>query len=403
MTATTPLRSIELFTGAGGLALGTHIAGFHHEALFEWDSDACNTLRENRAAATVPGIRKWGEIVEGDVRDVQDFGKYSGLDLIAGGAPCQPFSIGGKHRGMNDRRNMIPAFVRAVRQAAPRAFILENVRGLKRKAFETYLAYVLLELQYPEVSMRDGESWEDHHRRLQDVHTAGGDDGLRYNVVFDVLNAADYGVPQTRERLFVVGFRADTNIEWHFPDPTHSSEALYVDQFVTEAYWERHGIRRPIESKRKSAPLFNEAQKTKPWRTIRDAIADLPAPRADRDTIGGVTNHRLQPGARSYPGHTGSPIDLPSKTLKAGDHGVPGGENTVVFPNGKFRYLTVRESARVQSFPDEWVFKGAWSEIMRQLGNAVPKDLAQVVARSVANSLRRHDATQFEATSDPRT
>jgi DNA (cytosine-5)-methyltransferase 1 len=391
---TAALRSIELFTGAGGLALGTHVAGFCHEALFEWDTDACATLRENRSQGTVRGIESWGEIMQGDVRDIRDFGVYSDLDLVAGGAPCQPFSIGGKHGGMNDKRNMIPEFARAVRQAAPRAFILENVRGLRRKAFEGYLAYVLLELEYPEVIMRSGESWEDHHRRLQEVHTAGNFQGLHYNVVFDVLNAANYGVAQTRERLFVVGFRADTNIEWHFPKPTHSAEALFADQYVTGEYWERHGLKAPGPNGRmRQRPLFDWKTSARPWRTIRDAIADLPSPRSDRDMVGGVSNHRLQPGARSYPGHTGSPVDLPSKTLKAGDHGVPGGENTVVFPNGQFRYLTVREAARVQSFPDAWIFKGAWSEVMRQLGNAVPKDLAQVVARSVANSLRRHDAT----------
>lgn len=398
MTAATPLRSIELFTGAGGLALGTHLAGFHHEALFEWDADACATLRENRAAATVKGIRRWGEIVEGDVRTISDFATFRNLDLVAGGAPCQPFSIGGKHRGMNDGRNMIPEFVRAVRQAAPRAFILENVRGLRRKAFEAYFAYVLLELQHPEVTMRPGESWEDHHRRLQDVHTAGNFDGLHYNVVFDVLNAANFGVAQTRERLFVVGFRSDTNIEWHFPNPTHSAQALHVDQYVTGEYWERHGMKPPKSlAGTRLRRLFSDTSTLLPWRTIRDVIADLPSPRADRDTIDGVTNHRLQLGARSYPGHTGSPIDLPSKTLKAGDHGVPGGENTVVFSNGKFRYLTVREAARVQSFPDAWIFKGAWSEVMRQLGNAVPKDLAQVVAQSVANTLRRNDATATDS------
>ncbi len=390
-----PLRSIELFTGAGGLALGSHLAGFHHEALFEWDADACETLRANRSRGAIRGIKKWGNIVQGDVRDVADFGEFANLDLVAGGAPCQPFSIGGKHRGMQDNRNMIPEFVRTVRQSAPRAFILENVRGLKRKAFEGYLAYILLELQYPEVVIREGESWEDHHRRLQDIHTAGNFDGLRYSVVFDVLNAANFGVAQTRERLFIVGFRSDTNIEWHFPDPTHSADALYASQYVDGDYWERHGLRQPQEPANWGARArrLTQARPTRPWRTIRDAVSDLPSPRSDRDTIAGTTNHRLQLGARSYVGHTGSPIDFPSKTLKAGDHGVPGGENTVVFPNGNFRYLTVREAARVQSFPDEWIFKGAWSEVMRQLGNAVPMELAQVVARSVANSLRRHDAT----------
>jgi DNA (cytosine-5)-methyltransferase 1 len=98
-------------------------------------------------------------------------------------------------------------------------------------------------------------------------------------------------------------------------------------------------------------------------------------------------NHRLQLGARPYKGHTGSPIDFPSKTLKAGDHGVPGGENAIRFPDGTMRYLTVREAARVQTFPDQWELRGVWSEAMRQLGNAVPVQLAAVVAKSVAARL----------------
>jgi DNA (cytosine-5)-methyltransferase 1 len=106
-------------------------------------------------------------------------------------------------------------------------------------------------------------------------------------------------------------------------------------------------------------------------------------------------NHFFQPGAKSYPGHTGSPIDEPSKALKAGAHGVPGGENMLVQRNGEVRYFSVRESARIQTFPDNYIFSGSWSESMRQLGNAVPVALAQAVAESVANHLtslqrRRH-------------
>jgi DNA (cytosine-5)-methyltransferase 1 len=99
-------------------------------------------------------------------------------------------------------------------------------------------------------------------------------------------------------------------------------------------------------------------------------------------------NHRFQPGARSYPGHTGSPLDEPAKTLKAGVHGVPGGENMLVRPDGSIRYFTVRESARLQTFPDNFKFHGSWTETMRQLGNAVPVKLAEVIANSVRGHLR---------------
>ena len=103
-------------------------------------------------------------------------------------------------------------------------------------------------------------------------------------------------------------------------------------------------------------------------------------------------NHRLQSGAKSYVGHTGSPLDLPAKTLKAGDHGVPGGENMLVNPDGSVRYFTVRESARLQTFPDGFYFHGSWTETMRQLGNAVPVLLARTVAASVAEKLHEYAA-----------
>ena len=106
----------------------------------------------------------------------------------------------------------------------------------------------------------------------------------------------------------------------------------------------------------------------------------------------GWQNHVLITGARSYHGHTGSPLDEPSKTLKAGDHGVPGGENTVVMENEAVRYLTVREAARLQTFPDEYFFPCAWTESMRQIGNAVPVKLAEIVARSIHDHLSMRHA-----------
>jgi DNA (cytosine-5)-methyltransferase 1 len=124
-----------------------------------------------------------------------------------------------------------------------------------------------------------------------------------------------------------------------------------------------------------------------PWRTVRDAIGDLPDPEHEAGRAAEIANHRFQPGARAYPGHTGSPLDQPAKTLKAGVHGVPGGENMFFRPDGSLRYFTVRESARLQTFPDDFVFHGSWGETMRQLGNAVPVELAAIVARGVRESL----------------
>ena len=381
------MHSIELFTGAGGLALGTHAAGFHHRALFEWNGDACQTIRDNASRAAIPGTESW-QVVPGDVRAV-NFASIGPVDLVAGGPPCQPFSIGGKHRGDADNRNMIPEFARAVREMKPRAFLMENVKGLLRENFRNYFEYAILQLSYPDVTPRESEDWRDRLHRLEEIKTSGAYAGLQYNVIFELLNAADYGVPQARQRVFVVGFRADLGVEWHVPKPTHSRLALARDQWVTGDYWRRHGMRRVEADEPPSPTLLRAARESdgcQPWRTVRDALKGLPEPSSERDSPL-FANHRLIPGARAYPGHTGSPIDLPAKTLKAGVHGVPGGENMMALPDGSVRYFTVREAARLQTFPDRWVFAGAWSEAMRQLGNAVPMELASVVAGSIQQTL----------------
>lgn len=380
------MRSIDLFAGAGGLALGVHAEGFANAALVEWDHDACETLRSNVALQTLPLVNDW-QVLETDSRAVR-YDEWGHLDLITGGPPCQPFSIGGKHRGMEDTRNMIPEFVRAVREAVPSAFIMENVRGLARASFRTYFSYILLSLSYPTVTRHTDERWLDHLARLEDIHTRGSFPDLHYNVVSRVLNAADYGVPQTRERLFAVGFRADTGVEWHFPEATHSMDKLLHDQWITGDYWKQHDLPMPAEPPTWVQPRLRAHldRPSQPWRTVRQALADLPEPVTDTVSER-IPNHRLIPGARVYVGHTGSPIDFPAKTLKAGDHGVPGGENIIVYPDGSLRYFTAREAARLQTFPDAWLFRGAWTETMRQIGNAVPVSLARVIAHSIHDSL----------------
>lgn len=120
-----------------------------------------------------------------------------------------------------------------------------------------------------------------------------------------------------------------------------------------------------------------------PWRTIRDAIKDLPQPIVESD----CSEHTLRVGAREYDGHSGSEIDLPSKTIKAGGHGVPGGENMIKFTDGTVRYLTVKEAKRIQTFPDDYPIAGSWTEAMRQLGNAVPVKLAFVIGQAVLRKL----------------
>ena len=385
------MRSIEIFAGAGGLAIGLSNAGFRHAAVIECDGDACETFRENQRHQT-HSVEGW-PLHECDVRDF-DYGTIGGeVIVVSGGPPCQPFSLGGKHRGYRDERDMFPEAVRAVRELKPKAFIFENVKGMMREAFTSYFEYIYLQLSYPRNVRHFGEPWQDHRSRLEKYHTSQCN-RTEYNVVYRLLNAADYGVPQKRERVFFVGFRSDLGVQWSFPETTHSEDALLRSQWVTGEYWERHKLStasRPKPTKRlarrierlRNEELFASAKK--PWLTVRDAIEDLPDP--ERNPNNNISNHRFNPGARSYKGHTGSPYDEPAKTLKAGDHGVPGGENMLVRLDGSVRYFSIREAARLQTFPDNYEFRGSWTESMRQLGNAVPVRLAEAVAGSVAGTL----------------
>ena len=388
----TLMRSVELFAGAGGLAMGVSQAGFRHEAVLERNTDACDTIRENQRRKVAPVVH-W-PLFEREVEKFDFSVIPDGLDLLSGGPPCQPFSLGGKHRAHKDERDMFPATVRIVRQLRPRAFLFENVKGLKRASFARYFEYIRLQLMYPEITGRYAEDWTAHLARLERYHTKGRHDGLCYRVLVDTLNTANFGVPQKRERVIIVGFRSDIHQAWSFPEVTHSQDALLHSQWVTGEYWDRH------EVSRRSRPAMPERLTTRihqlrdslflpiehPWLTVRDAIADLPDPQKSGSA---VQNHQLIPGARVYAGHTGSRLDEPAKVLKAGDHGVPGGENMVALPDGRVRYFTVRESARLQTFPDRYLFTGSWTEVMRQLGNAVPVRLAKVLASSIRQAIER--------------
>lgn len=390
------MKSIELFAGAGGLALATANAGFDHVAVLEWDQNACDTIRRNKCAR-LRHVRDW-DVIQGDVCSY-DFNQHSGeVEFVSGGPPCQPFSIGGKHAGMDDPRNMFPQAVRAVREIAPKAFMFENVKGLLREGFANYYRYILHQLTFPDILRRGDEEWTTHNARLERAFTSGKHKGLRYHVVDQLLNAADYGVAQRRERVIMVGVRADLGVKFSFPSPTHEADALLFDMWVSGDYWERHRIRA------KSRPRVPPAHKARveslrslwssamlpAWRTVRDAIADLPE-LAPGERCCKFPNHFLNPGARAYAGHNGSPVDWPAKTLKAGDHGVPGGENMLRLPDGTVRYFSVRECARLQTFPDNWILEGSWTESMRQLGNAVPVAMAQVVAEELKHVVARND------------
>lgn len=379
------VSSLELFSGAGGLALGMSQTGIHHEALVEWNKEASTTLRQNFNPEIVHDM---------DVGQF-DFGAYGHVDLIAGGPPCQPFSLGGKHKGDMDKRDMFPHACRAISECTPSAFIFENVKGLLRKTFSSYFGYIILRLTYPQVAINADESWESHLERLERVHTSQDYQGIKYNVVFRLIDAADYGIPQRRERVVIVGIRDDLGVQWSFPESTHSLEALVWTQFVTGEYWKKHKISPPasldaydertvtiIKQMKHQSRLFPPTKL--PWITIRDQLMGIPVP----DSKGTYhEEHILRQGARVYAGHTGSFIDLPAKTIKAGGHGVPGGENMIRYADGSVRYFTTFEAKLLQTFPASYRIMGSWTESMRQVGNAVPVKLAYEISRSLVNTI----------------
>jgi len=169
-------------------------------------------------------------------------------------------------------------------------------------------------------------------------------------------------------------------------------EALNYAKYGDGSYWDEHGVapKNRIEATfrlQAMKPLSQEFLQGKRWQTVRDAIKDLPDPKVK--ARGNFANHDFRGGARSYAGHSGSTLDEPSKAIKAGAHGVPGGENTLVLDDDSLRYYTVRESARIQTFPDEYLFNGSWTESMRQIGNAVPVRLAKIIGCSVMEQLKR--------------
>src|SRR5215831_9914895 len=361
---------VNLCSGGGGLAVGLQLAGFGSLHLYEKDARACETLRHNFESE---GSSFRGVVVEKDVKTVEWTSLGEEVRLLAAGAPCQPFSLGGKHRASEDGRNLFPEVFRAVRELSPVAVLIENVRGLLRDGFQNYFEYILRQLECPSIGPAAAELWQTHNRRIRRKQCSVGYTP-EYNVTWRLMNAADYGVPQNRFRVFIVATRRGLP-PYTFIPPSHGQIHLRSAQEGGE-YWRKHGLRRSLLSRNGRTSLSTCTKA--PWVTVRDAICDLP--KAALEEQGAWMNHWSVPGARKYAGHSGSELDWPSKTVKAGVHGVPGGENTVVGDDGRIRYFTFRELARLQSFPDSYLFCGARIHITRQIGNAVPPMLAKSVA-----------------------
>jgi len=195
------LTAVELCAGAGGQALGLEIAGFQHAALVEIDKHCCNTLRVNRS--------HWN-VIEQDLRDF-DGASYAGVDLLAGGLPCPPFSVAGKQLGDADERNLFPEAIRLVQQMKPRAVMIENVRGILDAVFEDYRTFISAQIAK-----------------------------LGYNTGWRLFNACDYGVPQLRPRVVFIALRSDIpgNMPWPAPSllpPSTVGDTLY--DLLAEKGW----------------------------------------------------------------------------------------------------------------------------------------------------------------------
>ena len=335
-SAVTPVRqfnSIELFAGGGGLALGMSLAGFHHVLLNEFETAACKTLKTNKP--------EWN-VIEGDVRHI-DFTPLRGkIDFLSGGFPCQAFSYAGKGAGFNDTRGtLFFELARAVKEIQPKVFMGENVKGL--------------------ISHENGRTFETIKNTIAE---------LGYTLVEPrVLRAIMYQVPQKRERLILIAIRNDIaqNVEFHWPTPYHEvltlRDALYKSVIYENDVPVSEGAQYPEKKKRVLAMVPQGGD----WRNLPEEVA--------KDYMG---RSWLLGGGKTGMARRLS-LDEPSLTLTCS----PCQKQTERCHPLETRPLSVREYARIQTFPDNWAFQGSMSDKYKQIGNAVPVNLAWAVGRSL--------------------
>lgn len=305
--------TLEICAGAGGQALGLEQAGFQHVALVEIEKEYCNTLMTNRPS--------WNIIC----KDVHEFDgtPYRGkVDLFAGGVPCPPFSIAGKQLGKDDERDLFPEAIRLTSEICPKAVMLENVRGLQNPKFDDYRRYI-------------SDSFEN----------------LGYEIQWKLVNASEYGVPQLRPRMIMVGIKKEYSLgAFQFPvgkvsPPTVAST---LSDLLSENGW------KGIEA----------------WKKCADKIAPT--------IVGGSKKH-------------GGPDLGPTRAKKAwADLGIDGKGIANEAPDRDFEgmpRLTCRMVARIQGFPDSWQFAGKKTAQYRQIGNAFPPPVAKVIAESIKECL----------------
>lgn len=325
--------SIELFAGAGGLALGFEKAGFHHVMLNELNREACETLRLNRP--------NWN-VLEADIHNV-DFSKWHNqIDLLTGGFPCQAFSYAGNKGGFEDTRGTLFFEVaRAVKEINPKVFVCENVKGLvshDKGRTLTIIRNVIADLGYTLVEPR-------------------------------VLEAIRYQVPQKRERIVLVAIRNDIapKVTFHWPAPYYRlmtlNDAFKKGELYPTDVPKSIGAKYPEKKER----VLRLVPQGGDWRNLPDDIA--------KKYMGG--SYLLGGGKTGMARRLA--MDEPSLTLTCS----PAQKQTERCHPIETRPLTVREYARIQTFPDDWNFMGSMSAQYKQIGNAVPVNLAWALARSV--------------------
>ena len=325
----TKVTNIELFAGCGGLALGLEQAGIQGIEFIEWDHASCETLRKNRP--------QWN-VTESDIHNV-DFSRYKGtIDLVSGGAPCQAFSYAGKRLGFGDTRGTLFAeFARCVEEVQPKMFLFENGRGL--------------------LSHDKGRTFETICHIFED---------LGYNIQHKVLNACYFGVGQKRQRVIVIGIRNDLAgvVNFRYPQPDENPTTLRdVLKNVPESPYQPYS-----EKKKKVMSMIPPG----------GCWVDLPEDVA-KDYMG--KSYYSGGGRRGMARRIA--WDEPCLTLTTS----PSQKQTERCHPDETRPFTVREYARIQSFPDEWAFEGTLSAQYKQIGNAVPVEMARRVGEKVVKAL----------------
>ena len=317
-----PLTCVEICAGAGGQALGLAMAGFVHVALVEYEADYCEVLRKNRP--------EWNVICA----DVHDFDgrPYRGVDLLAGGVPCPPFSVAGKQLGQDDERDLFPEAIRLIREIKPKAVMLENVRGFLDPGFEEYRNHIFN-------AIRD----------------------LGYSTHIKLLNASNFGVPQLRPRVVIIGIRKDQYGAFVYPE-------------------DRPGSAKTVGETLYDLMAENKWVGAKQWAEQANCIAPT--------LVGGSKKH-------------GGPDLGPTRARKAwAELGVDGRGIADTAPAPGFDgmpRLTSRMMARIQGFPDTWTFGSRKTVACRMIGNAFPPPVAKAVGEQIKECLAHGEHFDFRS------